>query len=45
MSFSGKSILRTATVVGGYGFFGARICEALVKVAGIRLVIGGRRTG
>ena len=29
-------------VLGGYGFFGARICRALVADKSIRLLIGGR---
>lgn len=42
MSLFWKSILHTVLVVGGYGFFGARICEALSKVPGIRVQIRGR---
>lgn len=32
----------TILVLGGYGFFGARICQALAGDAAIRLLIGGR---
>jgi saccharopine dehydrogenase-like NADP-dependent oxidoreductase len=32
----------TVLVIGGYGFFGARICGALARNPGIRLLIGGR---
>lgn len=34
----------TTLVLGGYGFFGARICKALSAHASIRLLIGGRDT-
>jgi len=34
--------MHTVLVVGGYGFFGARICGALAKNPAIRLLIGGR---
>jgi saccharopine dehydrogenase-like NADP-dependent oxidoreductase len=34
--------LHTTLVLGGYGFFGARICEALARNNSIRLLIGGR---
>lgn len=32
----------TVLVLGGYGFFGGRICTALARQAGIHLLIGGR---
>lgn len=34
--------MHTILVIGGYGFFGERICEALAQTEGIRLLIGGR---
>ncbi|HEY4210205.1 MAG TPA: saccharopine dehydrogenase NADP-binding domain-containing protein [Steroidobacteraceae bacterium] len=34
--------VHTVLVVGGYGFFGGRICAALAKNPAIRLLIGGR---
>jgi len=34
--------LLTVLVLGGYGFFGARISRALAGDARIRLLIGGR---
>jgi saccharopine dehydrogenase-like NADP-dependent oxidoreductase len=34
--------LHTILVLGGYGFFGSRICEALAKQSRIHLLIGGR---
>jgi saccharopine dehydrogenase-like NADP-dependent oxidoreductase len=34
--------LHTILVLGGYGFFGARICQALASDKSIRLLIGGR---
>jgi hypothetical protein len=34
--------IKTVLVLGGYGFFGARICRALAGNPAIRLVIGGR---
>jgi len=34
--------IHTVLVIGGYGFFGARICGALAKNPAIRLLIGGR---
>jgi len=34
--------MHTVLVLGGYGFFGIRICEALAKDPSIRVVIGGR---
>jgi short subunit dehydrogenase-like uncharacterized protein len=34
--------MHTVLVLGGYGFFGARIAESLAKHAGIRLLIAGR---
>jgi saccharopine dehydrogenase-like NADP-dependent oxidoreductase len=39
-----KDIMYTALVLGGYGFFGLRICEALLRDRSIRVLIGGRRT-
>jgi saccharopine dehydrogenase-like NADP-dependent oxidoreductase len=39
--FGGVGI-HTILVIGGYGFFGARICRALAKNSDIRLLIGGR---
>lgn len=36
------SPLHTILVLGGYGFFGGRICAALADHARIRLLIGGR---
>lgn len=34
--------MHTLLVLGGYGFFGARICHALAQEKNIRLLIGGR---
>jgi len=34
--------MHTVLVLGGYGFFGGRICEALSRMADIRLFIAGR---
>jgi saccharopine dehydrogenase-like NADP-dependent oxidoreductase len=34
--------MHTVLVIGGYGFFGARISGALAKNPAIRLLIGGR---
>ena len=34
--------MHTILVLGGYGFFGRRICEALAQAPGIRLYIAGR---
>ncbi|MFO1469074.1 MAG: saccharopine dehydrogenase NADP-binding domain-containing protein [Steroidobacteraceae bacterium] len=34
--------MHTVLVIGGYGFFGRRICESLATHPGIRLLIGGR---
>lgn len=34
--------LHTTLVLGGYGFFGTRICQALATNKSIRLLIGGR---
>lgn len=34
--------MHTTLVLGGYGFFGARICQALAANDSIRLLIGGR---
>jgi saccharopine dehydrogenase-like NADP-dependent oxidoreductase len=34
--------LHTVLVIGGYGFFGERICASLCKVTDIHLLIGGR---
>ncbi len=34
--------VHTVLVIGGYGFFGARICDALAKNPAIRLLIAGR---
>jgi Saccharopine dehydrogenase NADP binding domain len=34
--------LHTVLVLGGYGFFGQRICESLARDPSIRLLIGGR---
>jgi len=34
--------MHTILVLGGYGFFGGRICQSLSKDANIRLLIGGR---
>ena len=34
--------MHTILVLGGYGFFGSRICEAIAPDANIRLLIGGR---
>lgn len=34
--------MHTVLVIGGYGFFGGRICSALAKNPAIRLLIGGR---
>jgi saccharopine dehydrogenase-like NADP-dependent oxidoreductase len=34
--------LHTVLVLGGYGFFGSRICAALIRAPSIRLLIGGR---
>ncbi len=36
--------MHTVLVVGGYGFFGARICEALRR-DGVHLLIAGRHHG
>jgi saccharopine dehydrogenase-like NADP-dependent oxidoreductase len=36
--------MHTVLVIGGYGFFGARICGALAKNPAIRLLIAGRNT-
>jgi saccharopine dehydrogenase-like NADP-dependent oxidoreductase len=36
--------MHTVLVIGGYGFFGARICGALAKNPTIRLVIAGRNS-
>jgi saccharopine dehydrogenase-like NADP-dependent oxidoreductase len=35
--------MHTILVIGGYGFFGGRICGALAKDPAIRVLIGGRR--
>jgi hypothetical protein len=32
----------TILVIGGYGFFGERICKALTQIEGIRVMAGGR---
>jgi short subunit dehydrogenase-like uncharacterized protein len=37
--------LHTVLVIGGYGFFGQRICAALAKCSSICLLIGGRHVG
>jgi saccharopine dehydrogenase-like NADP-dependent oxidoreductase len=37
--------MHTILVLGGYGFFGHRICEALAKDSRIRLLIAGRDGG
>ena len=37
--------LHTILVLGGYGFFGARICAALARNPAIHLLIGGRDAG
>ncbi|HEX8955320.1 MAG TPA: saccharopine dehydrogenase NADP-binding domain-containing protein, partial [Burkholderiaceae bacterium] len=37
--------MHTVLVLGGYGFFGARICQALHAHAAIRLLIAGRDAG
>jgi uncharacterized protein YbjT (DUF2867 family) len=34
--------MHTLLVLGGYGFFGQRICETLAKQPGMRLLIAGR---
>jgi saccharopine dehydrogenase-like NADP-dependent oxidoreductase len=34
--------MHTILILGGYGFFGSRICEALVQNKNIHLLIGGR---
>lgn len=34
--------MHTALVLGGYGFFGSRICAALARDPSIRVLIGGR---
>src|SRR5687768_12569691 len=34
--------MHTILVLGGYGFFGKRICEALSQNKDVRLLIGGR---
>jgi len=34
--------MHTILVLGGYGFFGSRICQSLVTIEGIHLLIGGR---
>jgi saccharopine dehydrogenase-like NADP-dependent oxidoreductase len=34
--------MRTILVLGGYGFFGGRICAALSKHPGVRVLVGGR---
>src|SRR5450830_1185214 len=34
--------MHTILVLGGYGFFGSRICQALSREKNIRLLIGGR---
>jgi saccharopine dehydrogenase-like NADP-dependent oxidoreductase len=34
--------MHTVLVIGGYGFFGARICAELAKNAAIHLLVGGR---
>lgn len=34
--------MHTVLVLGGYGFFGGRICEALTRDGNIRLLVGGR---
>lgn len=36
--------MHTVLVIGGYGFFGARICGALAENPSIRLLIAGRNT-
>lgn len=36
------SAMHTVLVLGGYGFFGSRICRALSKDSNIRLLVGGR---
>ncbi len=36
------AIAHTVLVIGGYGFFGKRICASLAGHRGIRLLIGGR---
>lgn len=40
--FFGVVALHTVLVIGGYGFFGERICASLCKVPDTHLVIGGR---
>jgi saccharopine dehydrogenase-like NADP-dependent oxidoreductase len=40
----GGARIHTILVIGGYGFFGARICGALAKNPAIRLLIAGRST-
>ena len=37
--------MHTVLVIGGYGFFGARICGALARNPAIRLLISGRNGG
>jgi len=37
--------MHTILVLGGYGFFGGRICQALSKKKNIHLLIGGRNAG
>jgi saccharopine dehydrogenase-like NADP-dependent oxidoreductase len=34
--------MHTILVLGGYGFFGSRICAALSKEPGVRVLVGGR---
>jgi nucleoside-diphosphate-sugar epimerase len=34
--------MHTVLVLGGYGFFGSRICAALSQHSGIRVLVGGR---
>lgn len=38
-------MLRTVLVLGGYGFFGQRICAALASSASLRVLVGGRDLG
>lgn len=37
--------IQTVLVLGGYGFFGQRICAALARNSSLRLLIGGRDPG
>lgn len=34
--------MRTVLVLGGYGFFGQRICASLARLPSVRLLVGGR---